>query len=65
MSVTKPVGNLNLKLTPEQIKQLKPLLDANGGLKAVYIGSSLEKDELKLSYVACNAGPGAVTNKVM
>lgn len=61
MSITKPIHNLNLKLTPEQVEQLKPLLDTNGGIKAVYVGSSLDKEELKLSYVACNAGPGAIT----
>jgi hypothetical protein len=60
MTVSKTVHNLKLDLTPEQVKQLRPLLDTNGSLKTIYVGSSLDKESLVLSYIACNAGPGAL-----
>lgn len=53
----KQVNSLNLVLTPEQQKQLEPLLQANGALKAVYTGSAVRDGKLILSYVACNSGP--------
>jgi hypothetical protein len=53
----KTVHSLDLKLTPEQIAQLRPLLQDNGTLKVVYTGATVSDDRRKLvlSYVATNA----------
>jgi hypothetical protein len=53
----KTIHSLDLQLTPEQIAQLKPLLQDNGVLKVVYTGATVSNDRLVLSYVACNAWP--------
>jgi hypothetical protein len=45
-------AKLRLKLTPEQMRTLKPLLDSMGQLK---IAGSIEGDELDVSFIACNA----------
>jgi len=43
---------LSFKLTDEQLKALKPLLEATGKLK---IAGELSGDTLKVSFIACNA----------
>lgn len=48
---------LKLELTPQQVAELKPLLDPNTDVKAIYVRSSLEKGKMVLSYIACNGPP--------
>jgi hypothetical protein len=53
----KTVHSLDLQLTPEQIAELRPLLQENGILKVVYTGATVSNGRLVLSYIACNAWP--------
>lgn len=45
-------AGLEIRLTDQQIKALKPLLNSTGSLK---IGGTLEGNKLKVSFLACNA----------
>lgn len=50
--MTREPSKLQLKLTPEQLKSLKPLLDQTGRLK---IAGEIAGDSLDVSFLACNA----------
>ena len=43
---------LSFELTPEQLKVLKPLIDATGKIK---IAGEISGETLKVSFIACNA----------
>jgi hypothetical protein len=43
---------LSFKLTEEQLKALKPLIEASGSIK---IAGQVSDDTFKVSFIACNA----------
>jgi hypothetical protein len=47
----KPAG-LSFELTPEQLKQLQPIIDASGTIK---IAGTVDGRHFKVSFIACNA----------
>ncbi len=47
----KPSG-LSFELSPEQLRELRPIIDATGKVK---IAGTLEGNRLKVSFLACNA----------
>lgn len=46
-------AKLSLQLTDEQIKHLKPLMEATGG--QVKIAGTIDGNKLHVSFIACNA----------
>jgi hypothetical protein len=48
-----PKNQLNLRLTPEQLAELEPIIQ-NGG-KVVFTSGEVKGNNFSLSYVACNA----------
>ena len=46
-------AKLSLELTDEQLKALKPLLEATGG--QVKIAGTVDGNKLHVSFIACNA----------
>lgn len=48
----KEMKGLSFELTPEQLKALKPLIDATGKVK---IAGEITGETLKVSFIACNA----------
>ncbi len=46
-------AKLSLQLTEEQLKALRPLMEATGG--TVKIAGTVEGKNLEVSFIACNA----------
>ena len=43
---------LNLELTPEQMEELRPIIEKGG--KVAFTGGNLKGRQISISYVACN-----------